>query len=102
MNNRREFITKAIAATAGMIAAPILTKYIESLPEAEFLVLETKAVSTSSYANLTNQVACLKELYAGKMADLIYNENPFLQLVKKAEGFEGAAYTIPIVYSKNI
>lgn len=35
------------------------------------------------YVNCANQIAALKELYAGKMDDLIYNENPFITLVKR-------------------
>lgn len=42
----------------------------------------------ATYANASNQVAVLKELYVEDqsfMADLVYKKNPFLALVPKSE-----------------
>ena len=50
------------------------------------------------YANSSNQIAALKELYTDDkdyMKDLVYKENPFLALVPKNEspdGFAGKYY----------
>lgn len=38
---------------------------------------------TGAYANCSNQVSALKELYAGKIEELVYQDNPFLGLVKR-------------------
>lgn len=55
------------------------------------------------YANPSNQVAALKELYTGGdyMKDLVYKKNPFLALVPKDEspsGFAGKYIPVPLVY----
>jgi hypothetical protein len=56
------------------------------------------------YANSSNQVAALKELYADDkdyMKDLVYKENPFLALVPKNEspdGFAGKYIPVPLEY----
>lgn len=55
------------------------------------------------YANPSNQVAALKELYTGDdyMKDLVYKKNPFLALVPKDEspsGFAGKYIPVPLVY----
>lgn len=56
------------------------------------------------YANSTNQIAALKELYKDDkeyMKDLVYKENPFLALVPKDEspdGFAGKYIPVPIEY----
>ena len=55
------------------------------------------------YANVSNQVAALKELYTGDdyMQDLVYKKNPFLALVPKDEspsGFSGKYIPVPLVY----
>lgn len=55
------------------------------------------------YANASNQVAALKELYTGDdyMKDLVYKKNPFLALVPKDEspgGFAGKYIPVPLVY----
>lgn len=56
------------------------------------------------YANSTNQVAALKELYTDDkdyMKDLVYKENPFLALVPKNEspdGFAGKYIPVPLEY----
>src|SRR5581483_5531181 len=55
------------------------------------------------YANVSNQVAALKELYTGDdfMVDLVYKKNPFLALVNKSEapgGFAGKYIPVPLVY----
>lgn len=57
----------------------------------------------ATYANVTNQVAALKELYTGDdyMKDLVYEKNPFLALVPKDEsagGFAGKYIPVPLVY----
>lgn len=57
----------------------------------------------ATYANPTNQVAVLKELYTGDdyMKDLVYKKNPFLALVPKDEspgGFAGKYIPVPLVY----
>lgn len=54
-------------------------------------------------ANVTNQVAALKELYTGDdfMKDLVYKKNPFLALVPKDEspsGFAGKYIPVPLIY----
>jgi hypothetical protein len=40
------------------------------------------------YANVSNQVAALKELYTGDdyLKDLVYKKNPFLALVPESLG----------------
>ena len=56
------------------------------------------------YANSTNQVAALKELYTDDkdyMKDLVYKENPLLALVPKNEspdGFAGKYIPVPLEY----
>jgi hypothetical protein len=43
---------------------------------------------SAQFANSTNQIAALKELYSDSkeyMKDLVYKENPFLALVPKDE-----------------
>lgn len=54
------------------------------------------------YANPSNQVAALKELYTGDdyMKDLVYKKNPFLALLPKDEspsGFAGKYIPVPLV-----
>ena len=56
------------------------------------------------YANSSNQIASLKELYKDDkeyMKDLVYKENPFLALVPKDEspdGFAGKYIPVPLEY----
>lgn len=56
------------------------------------------------FANSSNQVAALKELYTDDkdyMRDLVYKENPFLALVPKNEspdGFAGKYLPVPLEY----
>jgi hypothetical protein len=56
------------------------------------------------YANSSNQIAALKELYTDDkdyMRDLVYKENPFLALVPKNEspdGFAGKYIPVPLEY----
>lgn len=55
------------------------------------------------YANPSNQVAALKELYTGDdfMKDLVYKKNPMLALIPKDEsphGFAGKYIPVPLVY----
>jgi hypothetical protein len=55
------------------------------------------------YANVSNQVAALKELYTGDdyMKDLVYKKNPLLALLPKDEspsGFAGKYIPVPLVY----
>ena len=55
------------------------------------------------YANTSNQIAALKELYTGDdyMKDLVYKKNPFLALVPKDEspsGFAGKYIPVPLIY----
>jgi len=56
------------------------------------------------YANSSNQIAALKELYTDDkeyMKDLVYKENPFLALVPKnesADGFAGKYIPVPLEY----
>src|SRR3954465_9636449 len=55
------------------------------------------------YANPSNQIAALKELYTGDdyMKDLVYKKNPFLALVPKDEspsGFAGKYIPVPLIY----
>ena len=57
----------------------------------------------ATYANASNQVAALKELYTGDdyMKDLVYKKNPFMALVPKNEapgGFAGKYIPVPLVY----
>lgn len=62
------------------------------------------AVPSPIYANSTNQLAALKELYDDPteyMQDLVYKENPFLALIPKDEspdGFAGKYIPVPIEY----
>ncbi len=57
-----------------------------------------------TYANASNQVAALKELYTDSkeyMKDLVYKENPFFALVPKDEspdGFAGKYIPVPLIY----
>ncbi len=59
---------------------------------------------TATFANSSNQVAALKELYTDDkdyMKDLVYKENPFLALVPKNEspdGFAGKYIPVPLEY----
>lgn len=58
----------------------------------------------ATYANTSNQVAALKELYTGDdyMKDLVYKKNPLLALVPKDEspsGFAGKYIPVPLVYA---
>lgn len=55
------------------------------------------------YANASNQIAALKELYTGDdyMKDLVYKKNPLLALMPKDEspsGFAGKYIPVPLVY----
>lgn len=55
------------------------------------------------FANASNQVAALKELYTGDdyMKDLVYKKNPLLALIPKDEspdGFAGKYIPVPLVY----
>lgn len=55
------------------------------------------------YANASNQVAALKELYTGDdyMKDLVYKKNPTLALLPKDEspgGFSGKYIPVPLIY----
>ena len=56
------------------------------------------------YANSSNQIAALKELYTDDkdyMRDLVYKENPFLALLPKNEspdGFAGKYIPVPLEY----
>lgn len=57
----------------------------------------------ATYANVSNQVAALKELYVGDsyMKDLVYKKNPLLALIPKDEspqGFAGKYIPVPTVY----
>jgi hypothetical protein len=57
----------------------------------------------ATYANTSNQVAALKELYTGDdyMKDLVYKKNPLLALMPKNEspsGFAGKYIPVPLVY----
>src|ERR1017187_6789818 len=57
----------------------------------------------SIYANASNQVAALKELYTGDdyMKDLVYKKNPLLALLAKDEspsGFAGKYIPVPLIY----
>lgn len=58
----------------------------------------------ATYANSSNQIAALKELYSDSneyMKDLVYKENPFLALVPKnesADGFAGKYIPVPLEY----
>lgn len=58
----------------------------------------------ATYANSSNQIAALKELYTDDkdyMKDLVYKENPFLALVPKNEspdGFAGKYIPVPLEY----
>jgi hypothetical protein len=57
------------------------------------------------FANSSNQIAALKELYTDDkeyMKDLVYKENPFLALVPKNEspdGFAGKYIPVPLEYA---
>ncbi len=55
------------------------------------------------YANPSNQVAALKELYSGDdyMKDLVYKKNPLLALIPKNEspsGMSGKYLPVPLIY----
>lgn len=57
----------------------------------------------ATYANTSNQVAALKELYTGDdyMKDLVYKKNPLLALLPKDEspsGFAGKYIPVPLIY----
>lgn len=58
----------------------------------------------ATYANVSNQLAALKELYTGDdyMKDLVYRKNPLFALLPKDEspdGFAGKYIPVPIIYS---
>lgn len=55
------------------------------------------------YANPSNQIAALKELYSGDdyMKDLVYKKNPLLALIPKNEspsGMAGKYLPVPLIY----
>lgn len=57
----------------------------------------------ATYANPSNQVAALKELYTGDdyMKDLVYKKNPLLALVPKDEspsGMAGKYLPVPVIF----
>lgn len=57
----------------------------------------------ATFANVSNQIAALKELYTGDdyMKDLVYKKNPLLALIPKDEspsGFAGKYIPVPLVY----
>lgn len=57
----------------------------------------------ATYANVSNQIAALKELYVGDdyMKDLVYKKNPCFALLQKDEspsGFAGKYIPVPLVY----
>lgn len=57
----------------------------------------------ATYANASNQIAALKELYTGDdyMKDLVYKKNPLLALIAKDEspsGFAGKYIPVPLIY----
>ena len=60
---------------------------------------------TAQYANSTNQLAALKELYTDDkeyMKNLVYSKNPWLAMIPKNEspdGFAGKYIPVPIEYS---
>lgn len=57
------------------------------------------------YANSSNQIAALKELYTDNsdyLKDMVYKENPFFALVPKNEspdGFAGKYIPVPIEFA---
>jgi hypothetical protein len=57
------------------------------------------------YANASNQVAALKELYDNPseyLKDLVYKNNPFMALCRKdesADGFAGKYIPVPVIFS---
>ena len=58
----------------------------------------------AQFANATNQIAALKELYEGGdyMKDLVYKKNPLLALIPKNEapaGFAGKYIPVPTVFA---
>jgi hypothetical protein len=56
---------------------------------------------SATYANSSNQIAALKELYKDDkeyMKDLVYKENPFLALVPKDESPDGFAGKYRLMY----
>lgn len=59
----------------------------------------------ATYANASNQVAALKELYdnpSDYMKDLVYKKNPLLALIPKDEspsGFAGKYIPVPLIYA---
>jgi hypothetical protein len=57
----------------------------------------------ATFANVSNQLAALKELYTGDdyMKDLVYKKNPLLALINKDEspsGFAGKYIPVPMIY----
>lgn len=61
----------------------------------------------ATYANITNQVAALKELYSDDswvLKNLVYEKQPFLALVPKDEsvdGLGGKYFPVPTIYGTN-
>lgn len=60
----------------------------------------------ATYANPSNQIAALKELYTGDdfMKDLVYRKNPLLALIPKDEspqGMTGKYIPVPLIYGSN-
>src|SRR5580698_1675918 len=59
----------------------------------------------SQFANVTNQIGALKELYdnpSDYMKDLVYKKNPLLALIPKDEsrsGFAGKYIPVPLVFA---
>lgn len=84
--NRRQFFKKAGIVSTGVIVGP---KILAMLPtkslSAPIPPIKTIPIIYNGpcYVNVTNQISVLKEIYADKIEDLVYQEKDFLKMVKR-------------------
>ena len=79
--NRRGFLKMLGIGTVAAIAAPHITKFIESLPAPTIpntIVCEGRAIPFSSMTSM------FREYYSdARLKDLVYHDNPMLVLVRR-------------------
>jgi hypothetical protein len=94
--DRRSFLKRALVTFAAVAAAPAIEKLVKSLPASE--INRYSAMSDSQLLN--SDMSILKEIYSDtKSADLVYRDNPFLQLIPREE-WQGSHYPVPVLRKK--
>lgn len=93
--NRRGFLGLLGAAMAFTLTKGVIGQLPQINSIAPILEpAEPKILAVAQYANSSNIVAALKELYAPYMENLIYKENPWISLVKQNSPY----VTVPLEY----